>query len=140
MDGKTVTNVSVLRAERGSYRRVTARLTSVFADIHTFSWAISGMDVNQPNRKTEKFARSVDRYSSEWRADDELVTRLTCAMADVEDQRPEQFDIGLSRIVDPDALERLFTEKASHGDCRLTLSLLGYEVHVGPDGELLIIQ
>lgn len=98
------------------------------------------MDTNHPNRRVGQRARSVDRYSSDWRADDELATRLTCAMADVEDQRPEQFDIGLARIVDPDALDRLFTEEASHGDCRLTLSLLGYEIHVGPDGELLIVR
>ena len=96
------------------------------------------MDDNQTTPRPESEDPYVHRFPADWRSDEETPTRLTHAVAIVTDQHPEQLDVGIGSIVDPDALDRLFTPEADDEDAQLTLMVSDLEIRIRGDGSLLV--
>lgn len=98
------------------------------------------MDTNRRNVSAVSDGQYVHRFPAEWRSDEEMLNRLTHAIAVVTDEQPEQVDIGIQRIVDPDSLDRLFTPQADDEDAQLTLLVPDFEISIRADGSFLIVE
>ena len=85
-------------------------------------------------------ASYVHYFSSEWRREERLTTRLTRALADVEGRRPETLDVEFQGAADPDALDRIFdgVRGNDRADGRIVLSLRGREIHAFANGCLVV--
>ena len=98
------------------------------------------MDTNHQDQSSVSNETHVHRFPSDWRADEETLTRLTHAIAVITNQHPERVDLGIPDLVDPDALDRLFTPEADGEDAQLTLLTSCFEIQIRADGSLQIIE
>lgn len=98
------------------------------------------MDPNYRGPPSPSGGGYVHRFPPDWRADEEELTRFTHAIAIVKDRRPEQFDAGMQRIVDPDALDRLFTSEAGDEDAQLSLVVSDLTLKMRSDGAIFVIE
>lgn len=96
------------------------------------------MNENRSDSDPERSPPSVHYFSPDWRWEDGIVVRLSCALADVEEEPPEAYAPELWEHVDLDALERLFDGGDERGKKCLILWFRGYEVHVLTDGTLIV--
>lgn len=67
-----------------------------------------------------------------------LITRIVRALADIEETSPETFDSGLHRVVDLDALERLFKESPDNAG-KIVLQLDGTMISINSDGSFVLL-
>ncbi|OYR39215.1 hypothetical protein DJ82_04150 [Halorubrum sp. Ib24] len=98
------------------------------------------MDPNYHGPPSPSEDEYVHRFPPDWRADEEQLTRCTHAVAIVTDRRPEQFDVGIQRIVDPDALDRLFTSEAGGEDAQLSLVVSDLTLQIRADGAIFVVE
>lgn len=79
------------------------------------------------------------RFAPEEWDDQPLCTRIVYALATVEEKPPEQVDVRLADHVDPDALDRLFsnTDDAS-STSRVLIQLPDHTVQALASGELVV--
>lgn len=94
---------------------------------------------SESNASTDDEAETVHYYSSDWRASEPLTTRLTHALAGLEDVPPESLDTGIRSLVEPDALNTLFP-RHSRPTGRVTLPLRGTEAHIFADGSFVFLE
>lgn len=81
---------------------------------------------------------TVHYYPVDEEGGESLVTRLVCALAEIEGRSPESFDSGLRGLVDLDALERLF-EPSTGATGQVILDLHGTEVRICADGSFFLV-
>ena len=84
-------------------------------------------------------AVSINYFPTYWYDDEELVTRLTRAMADVQGIPPEDVDPDWSGGVDIEAVEQLF-DGATESNASLVLRSAAYEVRIQSDLSIVIAE
>lgn len=98
------------------------------------------MDANRHGPPSQSEDEYVHRFPPDWRVDEEELTRITHAIAIVKDQQPEQLDVDLQRIIDPDALDRLFTAEATGEDAQLSVIVSDLTLQMRADGAIFVIE
>lgn len=97
--------------------------------------------MNPADRRGASTAGRYDAYyfGADWRPTDTVATRVTYALARVEESEPETLQTGLGSTVDTDALDRLFDRDESAGGL-VVLPLRGYDVHVYSNGQIVVLD
>lgn len=98
------------------------------------------MDTNYHTQASASEDAYVHRFPAEWRSDEELLNRLTHAVAIITDRQPERVDLDVLSLVDPDSLDRLFAPEADGEDAQVVLMISGFEIQIRADGSLLVIE
>lgn len=97
------------------------------------------MSFSEPSDPALEDESTVHYYPPDDDRNEPLLPRLVCALAALEERSPESYDSGLHRLVDLDALERLFAPSAGTAG-QVVLAIDGTEVRVNSDGSFMLVE